>query len=88
MVIATVDRRTGKLKTSPDIISRGFIYMKDNVELVQKSRQLVQNIFDKRDISTPPSSAIIKTRMRDDVANYLFKVTKRSPIVLPVVIEV
>lgn len=88
MVIATVDKKTGKLKTSPDIISRGFIYMKDNVELVQKSRQLVQNIFDKRDISTPASSVIIKTRMRDDVANYLFKVTKRSPIVLPVVIEV
>lgn len=88
MIIATVDKRTGKLKTSPDIISRGFIYMKDNVELLQKSRQLVQNIFDKRDISTPPSSLIIKTRMRDDVANYLFKVTKRNPIVLPVVIEV
>ena len=62
--------------------------MKDNVELVQKSRQIVQTIFDKRDISTPASSLIIKTRMRDDVANYLFKVTKRNPIILPVVIEV
>ena len=88
MIIATVDKKTGKLKTSPDIISRGFIYMKDNVELVQKSRQIVQTIFDKRDISTPASSLIIKTRMRDDVANYLFKVTKRNPIILPVVIEV
>lgn len=88
MIVATVDKKTGRLKTSPDIISRGFIYMKDNVELVQKSRQIVQTIFDKRDISTPPSSLIVKTRMRDDVANYLFKVTKRNPIVLPVVIEV
>ncbi|MFO0955558.1 MAG: ribonuclease J [Candidatus Saccharibacteria bacterium] len=88
MAIATIDKRTGKLKVSPDIISRGFIYMKDNVELVQKSRQIVQNIFDKRDISTPANSLIIKTRVRDELANYLFKVTKRNPIVLPVVIEV
>ncbi len=88
MAIATVDKKTGKLKTSPDIISRGFIYMKDNAELVQKSRQIVQNIFDKRDISTPASSLIIKTRVRDELANYLFKLTKRNPIVLPVVIEV
>ncbi len=87
MVVATVDKKTGKLATSPDIISRGFIYMKDNVELVQKSRQIVQNIFDKRDKAMPANSLIIKTRMRDEIANYLFKVTKRNPIVLPVVIE-
>ena len=87
MVVATVDKKTGKLATSPDIISRGFIYMKDNVELVQKSRQIVQNIFDKRDKALPANSLIIKTRMRDEIANYLFKVTKRNPIVLPVVIE-
>ncbi|MEI7819095.1 MAG: ribonuclease J [bacterium] len=88
MAIATIDKKTGKLGTSPDIISRGFIYMKDNVELVQKSRQIIQNIFDKRDRSLPANSLIIKTRMRDELANYLFKVTKRNPIVLPVVIEI
>ncbi len=88
VVIATVDRKTGKLLTSPDLISRGFIYMKDNEEILQKSRKIIKNIFDTRDISTPPNSLIIKTRMRDELANYLFKVTKRSPIVLPVVIEV
>lgn len=88
MAIATIDKKTGKLKVSPDIISRGFIYMKDNTELVHKSRQIVQTIFDKRDISTPANSLIIKTRVRDELANYLFKVTKRNPIVLPVVIEV
>lgn len=88
MAIATINRKTGRLATSPDIISRGFIYVKDNEELVQRSRQIVKNIFDKRDISTPANSLIIKTRVRDELANYLFKLTKRNPIVLPVVIEV
>lgn len=86
--IATVDKKTGKLKSSPDIISRGFIYMKDNEELLNKSRQIVRNIFEKRDVSVPASSLIIKTRMREELSNYLYKVTKRNPIVLPVVIEV
>lgn len=86
--IATVDRKTGRLTTSPDIISRGFVYMKDNEELINKSRQIVKNIFDGRDRSTPPSSLVVKTRMRDELSNYLYKVTKRNPIVVPVVIEV
>jgi len=88
VVIATINRKTGKLMTSPDMISRGFVYMKDNEELLQKSRKIVKNIFDGRDVSTPANSLIIKTRMRDELANYLYKVTKRNPIVLPVVIEV
>ena len=86
--IATVDKRSGRLTTSPDIISRGFVYMKDNEELINKSRQIVKNIFDSRDRSTPPNSLIIKTKMRDELSNYLYKVTKRNPIVVPVVIEV
>lgn len=87
-VIATVNRKTGKLVTSPDIISRGFIYVKDNEELLNKSRTIVKNIFAKRNPRTPPSSPIVKARMRDELSNLLYKVTKRSPIVLPVVIEV
>ena len=63
-------------------------YMKDNEELINKSRQIVRNIFENRDRSTPPSSTIIKTRMRDELSNHLYKVTKRNPIVVPVVIEV
>lgn len=87
-VIATIEKKTGKLKTSPDIISRGFIYMKDNEELLNKSRQIVRNIFEKRDPVVPANSLVVKTRMREELSNYLYKVTKRNPIVLPVVIEV
>lgn len=87
-VIATVNRKTGKLVTSPDIISRGFIYVKDNEELMNKSRAIVKNIFARRNPKTPPNSPVVKARMRDELSNLLYKVTKRNPIVLPVVIEV
>jgi ribonuclease J len=87
-VIATVNRKTGNLVTSPDIISRGFVYVKDNEELMNKSRLIVKNIFAKRNPKSPPNSPIVKSRMRDELSNLLYKVTKRTPIVIPVVIEV
>lgn len=88
MVVATVDKKTGQLKTSPDIISRGFIYVKDNAEILNNSRKIVKNIFSSKAPGLPASSPNIKARMRDELSNYLFKITKRNPIVLPVVIEV
>ncbi len=88
MVVATVDKKTGKLVTSPDIISRGFIYVKDNTELLNNARKIVKNIFAARNPNVPASSPMVKTRMRDELSNYLYKITKRNPIVLPVVIEV
>jgi len=88
MVIATVDKRTGKLVTSPDVISRGFIYVKDNADILNNSRKIVKNIFMSKSPSVPASSPAFKARMRDELSNYLYKVTKRNPIVLPVVVEV
>ena len=88
MVIATVDKRTGKLVTSPDIISRGFIYVKDNADILNNSRKIVKNIFLSKSPSVPANSPAFKARMRDELSNYLYKVTKRNPIVLPVVVEV
>jgi ribonuclease J len=87
VAIATVNKKTGRLSTSPDIISRGFIYMKDNEEVINKARKIIKNIFEKRHISTPANSLIVKTRMRDELSSYLYKETKRNPIVIPVVIE-
>lgn len=88
MIVATVDKKTGKLVTSPDVISRGFIYVKDNTEILNNARKIVKNIYASKAPNMPASSPMIKARVRDEVSNYLYKITKRNPIVLPVVIEV
>lgn len=88
MIVTTIDKKTGKLVTSPDIISRGFIYVKDNAEILNNSRKIVKNIVDTKTPGLPANSPVFKARMRDEVSNYLYKITKRNPIVLPVVIEV
>ncbi len=91
MIIATVSRKTGKLVSSPDIISRGFIYMKENEELINKARMEVRKAFEKRAGGATQSRedwAKFKLKLRDEIGDLLYAKTKRSPMILPVINEV
>lgn len=82
-VVLTVDKKSGNLLTSPDIISRGFIYMRDNEDLMnglrQELRRAVGQRFKRVDLDR------FKAELKDHVTHYLFEQTQRSPIVIPVV---
>ncbi len=82
-VVLTLDKKTGQLVTSPDIISRGFIYMRDNEELMNTFRielkRAVQQRFKRIDLDR------FKAELKDHVTHFLFEHTGGSPIVIPVV---
>lgn len=82
-VVLTIDKKSGNLLTSPDIISRGFIYMRDNEEIMNglraELRRAVQQRFKRVDLDR------FKAELKDHVTHYLFDRTQRSPIVIPVV---
>jgi len=89
VVIVVVDRQTGKVKGSPDIISRGFVYLKESKQLLKETRKKVIEIVNKTAGSGGTINWIyIKDEIRNQVGSFLFKKTKRRPMVLPVVIEV
>ena len=88
VVIATIDSKTGDPIGNPDIISRGFVYMKENRELIEKTRMKVKNLVKSHDSKTPADNDHIKNKIRNDVGQFLFSQTKRRPMVLPVVIKV
>ena len=91
VVIVTVSGQTCELVGSPDIISRGFIYMKENRELIENTRKKIRNVvksFAKQQKHTHPETNLIKNKLRDEIGDYLYKKTKRRPMILPVVIEV
>jgi len=88
VVIVTIDKKTGQLVHSPDLISRGFIYMKENKRLVEDTRQRVKYILKKTDPKIEAFPDYIKNKIRNDVGQFLFKKIERRPMVLPVVIEV
>ena len=88
VIIATIDSKTGDSIGNPDIISRGFVYMKENRELIEKTRMKVKKIVKDHDPRTPAVDDHIKNRIRNEVGEFLFGKTKRRPMVLPVVIKV
>jgi ribonuclease J len=82
-VVLTVDKKNGNLLTSPDIITRGFIYIRDSEELMNTFRielkRAVQQRFKRIDLDR------FKAELKDHVTHFLFEQTGRSPIVIPVV---
>ncbi len=89
MVIAVVqiDKKTGQIIGSPDIISRGFIFMKDNQKLIMETRTLIKKAISDQDPTSMADSEYIKQTIRDTVGKHLFKKTERRPMILPVVIQ-
>lgn len=93
VVVVTVDISTGEVKTSPDIISRGFVYLRESKELLRDVRNLISKIVKRNirflgDESPLIQEEQIKYNLKEEIAEFLFKKTQRRPIVIPVVIKV
>lgn len=87
VLIAVIDKK-GKLVGSPDIISRGFVYMRETGDLINKTRDHVRKIFAQHGSKVPDDQSNIKNKIRETIGEFLFKETERRPLVLPVIIEV
>ncbi len=89
VIIMTLDRRNGKLVNQPDIISRGFIYMKGNDDLIREVKHEVRKLIEsKGKEKLEPNYAYLRNIVRDEIGEYLYQKTERRPMVLPVVIEI
>ncbi|PLX21502.1 ribonuclease J [Candidatus Parcubacteria bacterium] len=88
VVITTIDSKTGDPIGNPDIISRGFVYMKENRELIEKTRMKVKKMIKEHDPRTPADDEHVKNKIRNEIGQFLFTQTKRRPMVLPVIIKV
>ena len=88
-IVTLIDSSTGKVKTSPDIISRGFIYLKENRDFLMEIRKRIRHIVeDHRQPGHKHDFAYLKDQIRNQIGLFLFQKTQRRPMVLPVVIEV
>lgn len=89
VIVTTVDSRTGRVRTSPDIISRGFVYLRENTELLSEVRKRVRAIVERKTAGRGPINWIyLKDEIKEKIGSFLFQKTERRPMVLPVVIEV
>ena len=89
VIIATIDVKTGKVRKSPDIISRGFVYLKESQEMLHTVRSLIKkSIEDSTSKMHPINFDYVKNTVREEVGRFLFQKTHKRPIILPVLIEV
>ncbi|HEU0168282.1 MAG TPA: ribonuclease J [Chloroflexota bacterium] len=87
VAVIAVDRLTGHATGMPDIISRGFVYQRENEELMDQARQVAMEALDQQN-GQKPDYGYVKNTVRDSLSKYLYEQTKRRPMILPVVVEV
>ncbi len=89
VVIAVIDQNTGKLKKSPDLISRGFVYLKENQELLRQVRIIIKkSVEDSTMKMNPLDLDHIKNNLGEIISKYLYQKTAKRPLVIPVVLSV
>ncbi len=89
VIIATVNSKTGKLRKSPDIISRGFVYLRENQQLLSEARVLIKRTVEKTtERMNPIDLDYVKEQLTDVVSGFLMQKTQKTPMVIPVLIGV
>jgi ribonuclease J len=92
MVVVSIDRSTGELVAGPDVVSRGFVYMRQSDDLIDATKNVVRQALTSQNGAgngtTEIDTAFVNRKIKDVVSEYLYGQTKRRPMVLPVVMEV
>ena len=85
---AAIDRKACRVVSGPDIISRGFVYVRENEDLIDEARIVVENTLEKCMKRNMRDWNAIKQAVRDDLRGFIYRKTERSPVILPIFLEV
>ena len=88
VIAVSIDRISREVITGPDVVSRGFVYVKESEELMNEINELVCDILERCYLGNIRDWNTIKTKIRDGVSKFLFTRTKRSPMILPIIMEI
>ena len=88
IIVATIQKETGLCMAGPDIVSRGFVYVRESEELMEEARVIVKRALDKCLDSGVRDWTTIKNEIKDALSSFIFRKTKRSPMILPIMMEV
>lgn len=88
IAVATIELESGTILAGPDVVSRGFVYVRESEELMVAAKEILTNtLTDCLDSGTREWNTI-KTRMKDDLGEFIFQKTKRKPMILPIIMEI
>jgi ribonuclease J len=87
-VVVTIEKESGSVLSGPDIISRGFVYVRESEDLMEEAREVVKNCLKECEEKHITEWATIKSIIKDSLRNFLYEKTKRKPMILPIIMEI
>jgi len=88
IVVMTIDKESGSVLDGPDIVSRGFVYVRESEQLMDEAKIKVRQTLEKCELNNVTEWAMIKSNVRDTLSKYLYEKTRRRPMILPIIMEV
>lgn len=88
IVVMTLDKERGCVLAGPDIVSRGFVYVRDSEQLMEGMKEKLQQVMGRYEVGKVIEWSVIKSDVREAVGRYVYEKTRRRPVILPVIMEV
>ena len=88
VVVVTISRDGGKIVAGPDIISRGFVYVRESEDLMEEAKEVVRKALENCQNHNVKEWSVLKSSIKDGLKDFLYEKTKRRPMILPVIMEV
>ena len=88
IVVVTISKEDGKVLAGPDIISRGFVYVRESEDLMDGAKNVIKDVLHECEEKNIKEWAYLKNNIKENLKEYLYKKTKRNPMILPIIMEV
>jgi ribonuclease J len=88
IITLTIDKASGTVVAGPDVVSRGFVYVKESEKLMDDAREKIKEVLAKADSEKSKDWANIKSSIRDTLSRFLYEKTKRKPMIIPIISEI
>jgi ribonuclease J len=88
VIVMTMSKETGLIVSGPDIVSRGFVYVRESEKLMDEAKRNVKRVLDNCEKNNITDWTTIKTQVRESISSYLYEKTKRNPMILPIIMEI
>ncbi len=88
IVVVALDSATGEVASGPDMVSRGFVYVRESDELMEEARELMEKVLDNCVGKGCTDWGKIKTSIKDTLSDFIWKKTKRRPMILPIIMDI
>lgn len=88
VVVCSLESETGHVAAGPDIVSRGFVYVRESEAMMEEARKLVRRVLEEAAGRHVRDWGVLKQSVKDELSKYVYRKTQRSPMILPILMEV